>query len=109
MEKEINGLDSFEAEVASALRATGHLFPKTDKEMEYFLEHAKPCYLPKKFQTTDFLFTEDQATPVKKTKIHTIDFSVTAKTWSMAARNGKELPQSILDKMKEDKKNSQKR
>ena len=108
MEKKLNGLDAFEAELGSALRSTGHLFPKTDREMNYFLEYAEPVPLPQKYQTPNFLFAEEHA-PVENTKIHKIDFSDTAETWSMAARNGKDLPQSILEKMKEDKKNSLKK
>lgn len=108
MDKKKNGLDAFEAEVVSALRSTGHLFPTTDKEMNYFLEHNDPVPVPQKYQTPDFLFTKEQA-PVEKTRTQTIDYSSTAKNWSMAARNGKDLPQSILDKMKEDKKNSRKK
>ena len=107
MDKKKNGLDAFEVEVGSALRSTGHLFPTTDNEMNYFLEHAAPVMLPKKYQTPDFLFTKEQA-PVEKTRTQTIDYSGTAMNWSMAARNGKDLPQSILDKMKADKKNSRK-
>lgn len=108
MEKVLNGFDAFEAEIGSALRSTGHLFPKTDKEMDYFLEHADYVQLPQKYQTPDFLFKEENSL-VEKTKIHKIDFSATAQNWSMAARNGKDLPRSILDKMKEDKKNSLKK
>ena len=108
MEKEKNGLDAFEVEVASALRSTGHLFPKTDREMDYFLEHAERVTLPEKYRTPDFLFTE-RSSSVERMKTKTIDFSGTAQSWAMAARNGKDLPQSILDKMKEDKKNSQKK
>jgi hypothetical protein len=108
MEKMMNDLDAFELEVASALRATGHLFPKTDREMDCFLEHAERVSLPEKYRTPDFLFAEE-STPVERTKTKTIDFSGTAQNWAMAARNGKDLPQSILDKMKEDKKNSQKK
>ena len=108
MEKAINGMDAFEAEVSSALRSTGHLFPEKDREMDYFLDHVELIQLPKKYQTPDFLFDEENS-PTEKTKINPIDFSATAKNWSMAARNGKDLPQSILDKMKEDKQNSLKK
>ncbi len=104
----MNGLDAFEVEVASALRSTGHLFPQTDREMDYFLEHAENVPLPEKYRTPDFLFT-DRISSVERMEIKTIDITGTAKTWAMAARNGKELPRSILDKMKEDKKNSQKK
>ena len=64
---------------------------------------------PSAIRTPDFIFEEDVHVPVKKVSINTVDFSGAAKNWALAARNGKNLPQSILDKMKEDKKRSQKK
>lgn len=109
MDKKIKDLDVFEAKLGSALRATGHLFPTTDREMEYFLEHIQCETVPEKYQTPDFVLREESHVQVKRASVKRIDYSSTAQRWSMAARNGKELPQSILDKMKEDKKNSQKK
>jgi len=109
MNKMIKDFDVFEAKLGSALRASGHLFPTTDREMEHFLEQTEPVTLPEKYQTTDFIFEEEVHAPVKRASISTIDFSGVAKNWALAARNGKNLPQSILDKMKEDKKKSQKK
>ena len=109
MNKMTKDLDVFEAKLGSALRASGHLFPGTDREMEHFLEQTDSVTLPEKYQTPDFIFEEDVHVPVKKVSINTVDFSGAAKNWALAARNGKNLPQSILDKMKEDKKRSQKK
>ena len=109
MEKKIKDLDVFEAKLGSALRLTGHLLPTTDREMVYFLEHAESETVPEKYQTPDFILQEETSAPVNKVHINTVDFTGTAQSWALAARNGKDLPQSIVDKMKEDKKNSQKK
>lgn len=105
MEKKINDLNAFEAELRTALKSTGYLFPTTDKEMDYFMEHGEPIELPLKYQSLDFLFNEEVA-PIEQITCNEIDLSETSNNWALAARNGKELPQSILEKMKEDKKNS---
>lgn len=109
MDKLTKDLDAFEARLSSALRATGRLFPTTDKEMEYFLEHAKPVPVPERLKTPDFILREDPLAPLERVHVEEVDLVDTAQSWALAARNGKDLPQSILDKMKEDKKNSQKK
>jgi len=109
MDKLIKDLDVFEAKLGSALRSTGHLFPTKDSEMDYFLEHAQSETVPEKYQTPDFILHEKIDVPVNKVRIKTVDYNGTAQSWAVAARNGKNLPQSLLDKMKEDKKNSQKK
>lgn len=109
MNKEIKDLDVFEASLGTALRSTGHLFPTTDREVELFLANTEPETLPEKYQTPDFVFQEASHSTATTTNIRVVDYSKTAQSWALAARNGKELPQSILGKMKEDKKNSQKK
>ena len=109
MNKEIKDLDVFEARLGSALRSTGHLFPTTDREVEMFLANTESETLPEKYQTPDFVFQEEPRSTTKKPNISVVDYSSTAQSWALAARNGKELPQFILDKMKEDKKISQKK
>ena len=102
-------LEAFEAKLGSALRATGHLFPSTDREAEYFFEHSKPVFMPEKYKTPDFILHDETHASVERTNVVNVDFSSTAQSWALAARNGRDLPQSILDKMKGDKKNSQKK
>lgn len=109
MDKLTKDLDAFEAKLGSALRATGRLFPTTEKEMEYFLEHAKPVPVPEKLKTPDFILRDEPLNPLERARVETVDLSGTAQNWALAARNGKDLPPSILAKMKEDKKNSQKK
>lgn len=109
MNKISKDLDEFEANLGTALRASGHLFPETDDEMQCFLSHAVQVTLPEKYQSPDFVFQEETDASMKSEIIKPVDFTGTAKHWTLAARNGKNLPQSILEKMKEDKKNSLKK
>ena len=106
--KKISDLNAFEAALRTALKSTGHLFPTTDKEVEYFMAHAPKVAMPEKYETTDFLLHEDFI-PLEKVQSKTIDIAHTEQEWAMAARNGKEIPQYILDRMHEDKENASKK
>lgn len=106
--KEFNDLTAFEAELRAALKSTGHLFPTTDKEVEYFMAHAPKVKVPEKYRTTDFLLKEDFI-PFERLEGNTLDIAHTEQEWAMAARNGKEIPQYILDRMHEDKENASKK
>ena len=57
--KEFNDLTAFEAELRTALKSTGHLFPTTDKEVEYFMAHAPKMTVPEKYRTPDFLLHDE--------------------------------------------------
>lgn len=102
MDKELKDLNAFEVDLGSALKSTGYMFPTTETEMKCFLAHMTPAALPEKYQTPDFVFGEESA-PVTSIRVNRMDVTETAQNWALAARNGKQLPQSILDKMKEDK------
>lgn len=106
--KEFNDLTAFEAELRTALKLTGHLFPTTDKEVEYFMAHAPKMTVPEKYRTPDFLLHDDLI-PIEKVQGKTVDIAHTEQEWAMAARNGKEIPQYILDRMHEDKEKASKK
>lgn len=106
--KQINDLNAFEAELRTALKSTGHLFPTTDEEVEYFMVHAPKVKVPEKYRNTDFLLNEDFI-PLEKIQGKTIDITHTEQEWALAARNGKEIPQYILDRMHEDKEKAKKK
>ena len=106
MNKEIKDLDVFEVKLCSALRSTGRLFPTTDREMDLFLANTESGTMPEKYQTPDFILQDDSHFAERNVNVRVVDFSGTAQSWALAARNGKKLPQSILDRMREDKKNS---
>jgi hypothetical protein len=103
--KNYNNVD-FEEEFRNSLKSNGYLFPTKDAQVEYFLEHSNPMPLPEKYKTPDFIFKRNliDINPLEKAlkKEHNQD----AEDWAIAARNGKKLPQYILDKMKADKNKS---
>lgn len=106
--KKISDLTAFEAELRSALKSTGHLFPTTDKEVEYFMAHTPEVTVPEKYKTPHFLITGDFI-PLDRVQGKSVDIAHTEQEWAMAARNGKEIPQYILDRMHEDKENTLKK
>lgn len=110
MNKLSKDLDVFELELGSALKSSGHLFPTTDRQMEQFLENAETVPAPLKYQTPDFIFKEEfiSVEQIKGATATVVDYSGTP-MYALAARNGKNLPQHILDKMKEDKKKTSKK
>lgn len=103
-------LDVFEVELGSALKSSGHLFPTTDRQMELFLEKEEAIPAPLKYQAPDFIFKEEfiSVEQIREVTMPVVDYSDTP-MYALAARNGKNLPQHILDKMKEDKKNNYKK
>ena len=94
--KNYNNVD-FEEEFRNSLKSNGYLFPTKD---------SNPMPLPEKYKTPDFIFKRNliDINPLEKAlkKEHNQD----AEDWAIAARNGKKLPQYILDKMKADKNKS---
>ena len=106
--KKISDLNAFEAALRTALKSTGHLFPTTDKEVEYFMAHAPKMTVPEKYRTPDFLLHDDLI-PIERIQGKTVDIAHTEQEWAMAARNGKEIPQYILDRMHEDKETTSKK
>jgi len=99
---------NFEAELSSALKSAGYIFPTTDKEAEYFLEQSEDIDVPDKYKTCNFIFDEsDRALDIIK-GTH-VDNQKAKQNWAIAARHGRNIPQDILDKMKHDKDNSPKK
>lgn len=107
MDSKVNNMGAFEAELKSALRFSGELFPTTDAEMNYFLEHSEKVDVPEKYRTPDFIFTNNLR-PVFHLPPSAPDTSATMSQWALAARNGKAIPSHILKKMQKDKEDSNK-
>lgn len=107
MESKVNDMGAFEAELKSALRSSGKLFPITDAEMNHFLEHSEKMDVPAKYRTPDFIFTNNLR-PVFHLPSLDPDTSATISQWALAARNGKAIPSHILKKMQKDKEDSNK-
>ena len=98
----------FEEELRNSLKSNGYLFSTNDAQVEYFLEYSNPMPLPEKYKTPDFIFERDLIDIKLFEKILKIEHNQDAEDWAIAARNGKKLSQSILDKMKADKNKSRK-
>lgn len=97
---------NFEATLRATLKSMGYIFPETDEEADNFLRYSKSKPLPEKFASPDFIFSDNDKTDVAYEKINTPKIKETETKWAIAARNGKELPQCILEKMKRDKENA---
>ncbi len=108
MTKKINIQDvDFEAYLENALKSYGYLFPTTDEQMSIFEENVEDVPLPKEFESPDFVF-ENKKRVFKKTAI-VIDNSEGERNWALAAREGKDIPEDVLEKMKKDKEEAKKK
>ena len=91
----------FEHYVSKGLKSLGYAFPETDEQMSVFEKRIGTHSLPKEFQSPDFVFNNE-----RKTLSFSInnDVNETAeKNWAIAARDGKDIPDDILAKMKTDR------
>ena len=108
MTKKIKIQDSdFEAYFENALRSHGYLFPTTDEQMSVFEESIDYIPLPKELESPDFVF-EDKKQTLKK-RVIAIDNSEGERNWALAAREGKDIPEDMLAKMKRDKEEAKKK
>lgn len=108
MTKKINIQDAdFEAYLENALKSYGYLFPITDEQMSIFEESMEDVPLPEEFESSDFVF-ENKKRVFNKTAI-VIDNSEGERNWALAARDGKDIPEDMLAKMKKDKEEAKKK
>ena len=108
MEKEdINNMD-FEAYLDNALKSLGYLFPETDEQMAIFEENNKNIQLPKEFESADFVFRGKRRNIFKGNQL-CIDNTVGEGNWAIAARDGKDIPEDVLEKMRKDKEEAKKK
>lgn len=94
----------FEHYVNNGLKSLGYAFPETDDQMSVFEKKVGTQHLPKEFQTPDFVFNNER-------KVRSISYQnqlneVAESNWAIAARDGKDLPNEILNQMKKDKENA---
>lgn len=108
MNKKINihSVD-FETYLENALKSYGYLFPTTDKQMSIFEENMENISLPEELESPDFVFENRKQTFKQTTFV--IDNTDGERNWAMAAREGKEIPENILAKMKKDKEEAKKK
>lgn len=108
MNKKINIHDvDFDAYLENALKSYGYLFPTTDEQMSIFEENIEGSPLPKEFESPDFVFENKKQ--IFKQKLIVIDNSEGERNWALAAREGKDISEDILEKMKKDKEEAKKR
>ena len=91
----------FEAYLENALKSYGYLFPTTDEQMSIFEENMENIPLPEELESPDFVFENKKQ--IFKRKPIFLDNSEGERNWALAAREGKDIPEDILAKMKKDK------
>lgn len=96
----------FEVYLDNALKSYGYLFPETDEQMSKYEEDIDQISLPDDLNSPDLIFKSKRRTIKKKTMVYSN--SESEKNWAIAARDGKEIPSDILEKMKNDKKEAKK-
>lgn len=102
MAKIINIQDAdFEAYLGNTLKSYGYLFPTTDEQMSIFEENMENIPLPDELESSDFVF-ENKKRIFKQTTIM-MDNSDGERNWALAAREGKDISEDVLAKMKKDK------
>lgn len=100
--------EGFEGYLENALKSYGYLFPTTDNQMSCFEKNLEEFPLPKEFESPDFIFTKKEKKKIKKT-ITIPDNTEAERNWALAARDGKDISDDILLKMKKDKEEAKKK
>lgn len=108
MKKRINIQEAdFELYLDNALKSYGYLFPETDEQMTVFEENMETISIPEELESPDFVFEGKKR--VFTPTIIPINNSEGENNWALAARDGKEIPSDILEKMKKDKEEARKK
>lgn len=94
----------FEHYVNNGLKSLGYAFPETDDQMSVFENKISILPLPEELQNPDFVFNNQRK--VRVISIQNQINEVAESNWAIAAREGKEIPKEILEKMKKDKENA---
>ena len=102
MKKKVNMQElDFEVYLSNALKSHGYLFPETDEQMSIFEETMSNVNVPQDLNSPDFIFEFKRRTITKVPSI--LHNSEVDNKWAIAAREGKDIPTDILQKMKRDK------
>lgn len=97
----------FEVYLNNALKSHGYLFPETDEQISIFEENMDQVPIPEDLNSPDFVFKSKRRI-IKKNPV-VFDNSEGEKNWAIAARDGKDIPSDILEKMKKDKEEAKKK
>ncbi|NVO10732.1 MAG: hypothetical protein HXX16_12265 [Bacteroidales bacterium] len=102
--KNISGND-FEDSFEKSLKSLGYLFPSTEDEVDSFEENNKMEEIPEIYcNPIDLLSKSKSHLPNFK---NTIDFNKSMDNLARAARNGGEISDVIINKMKSDRDKSE--
>lgn len=96
----------FEVYLDNALKSYGYLFPETDEQISKYEEDIDQFPLPEDLKSPDLIFKSKRRVIKKKTMVYNNPEG--EKNWAIAARDGKEIPSDILEKMKNDRKEAKK-
>jgi len=94
----------FEHYVSKGLKSLGYAFPETDEQMTAFEKRIGTNSLPEEFQSPEFVFKNERKIP--SFSINNDVNETAEKNWAIAARDGKDIPNDILAKMKTDRENA---
>lgn len=97
----------FEVYLDNALKSHGYLFPETDEQISIFEEDMDQMPIPEDLNSPDFVFKSTRRITKKSPVV--FDNSEGEKNWAIAARDGKDIPNDILEKMKKDKEEAKKK
>ncbi len=100
--------EGFEDYLENALKSYGYLFPTTDDQMSCCEGNLEEFPLPDEFESPDFVFAKKEKRKLEK-KYIIPDNSEAERNWALAAREGKDIPEDILLKMKKDKAEAKKK
>ncbi|MCE5223130.1 hypothetical protein LLG10_02925 [bacterium] len=100
--------EDFEDYLENALKSYGYLFPTTDDQMSCCEESLEEFPLPEEFESPGFVFANKGKRKLEK-KYIVPDNPEAERNWALAAREGKDIPEDILSKMKKDKAEAKKR
>lgn len=93
--------NDFEDSFKKSLKSLGHLFPTTEDEVEAFEENNEIKEVPENYLNASDLLATSKQTSINK--IEQNKFNKSTENLAMAARNGGNIPEEILKKMKSDR------
>lgn len=101
--------NEFEKIVLKSLKSYGYLFPTSDDEVESFEKEVdvNAVELPDNLKDPMEILKKGRINSISKKEGKTINMEI-ANKMKMAARKGEGIPKEILDKMKEDRENTEK-
>lgn len=93
--------NDFEDSFEKTLKSLGYLFPSTENEVDSFETNNKLEEIPENYCNPIDLISKSRIHLPNSKKI--IDFKKSVDNLARAARNGSEIPDDIIDKMKSDR------